>query len=130
MAKREPLLGHSAADLALDREDLVDPADRFDSERRFAKIGQYEELAPAVAPARRLGDRAGSTPGIVEIAKPGIPSRVSAFIDITRTALVRGGVVLADELATESRVCAADHHLMRRGPDQAAWADTVCTSSS
>jgi hypothetical protein len=52
-------------------EDLVDPADRFDSERRFAKIGQYEELAPAVAPAGRLSDRAGSAPGIVEITKPG-----------------------------------------------------------
>jgi len=72
LTAREPLLGLSAVDLALDREDLVDPADRFDSERRFAKIGQYEELAPAVAPAGRLSDRAGSAPGIVEITKPGI----------------------------------------------------------
>ena len=65
LADREPLLGHSAVDLTLDREDLVDPADRFDSERRFAKIGQYEEFAPTVAPAGRLGDGAGSAPGIV-----------------------------------------------------------------
>ena len=62
LADREPLLGHSAVDLTLDREDLVDPADRFDSERRFAKIGQDEEFAPTVAPAGRLGDRAGSAP--------------------------------------------------------------------
>jgi len=72
---RQPLLGH-AVDLTLDCKDLADPADRFDSKRRFAKIGQYEELP--VAAASRLGDRVVSAPGIVEIAKPGISIRLRA----------------------------------------------------
>jgi len=70
-ADREPLLGGDTVDLALDREDFVNAAHRFDSQRRFAEIG-HEEFAPAMAPAGRLGDRAGPAPGIVEIAKPGI----------------------------------------------------------
>jgi hypothetical protein len=72
LADREPLLGSDTVDLALDREDLVDAAHRFDGQRRFAEIGQYEEFASAMAPAGRLGDRAGPARGIVEIAKAGI----------------------------------------------------------
>jgi len=71
-AEREPLRGGDAVDLALDREDLVNAAHGFDGQRRFAEIGQHEEFAPAMAPARRLGDRAGPAPGIIEIAKAGI----------------------------------------------------------
>ena len=72
LAGREPPLGRSGVDFAFDREDLVNTAHRFDSQRRFAEIGQHEEFAPAMAPAGRLGDRAGPAPGIVEIAKTGI----------------------------------------------------------
>jgi hypothetical protein len=43
-AGRKPLLGRQTIDFALDREDFIDPADRFDGERRFAEIGQYEEF--------------------------------------------------------------------------------------
>jgi len=72
LAEHEPLLGGDTVDLALDREDLVNAAHRFDSQRRFAEIGEHEEFAPATAPAGRPGDRAGPAPGIVEIAKAGI----------------------------------------------------------
>src|SRR5689334_11273023 len=41
-------------------------------QRRLSEVGQLEELAPAMAPARRLGDRPWLAPAIVEIAEPGI----------------------------------------------------------
>ena len=58
--------------MALDREDLVNAAHRFDGEGRFTEIGQHEEFAPAMAPVGRLGDRAGTAPGLLEIAKSGM----------------------------------------------------------
>jgi hypothetical protein len=70
LADRKPLL--ETIDLALDREDRVDAADRFNGEWRFAQIGQLEEVAPTMAPACRLGDRARFALGVIEIAKPGI----------------------------------------------------------
>ena len=72
LARRQPVAGRHAVDLALDGEDRVDPPDRLDRQRRLAQIGQLEELAPAMAPARRLGDRPRLAPAVVEIAEPGI----------------------------------------------------------
>src|SRR5246127_1983563 len=68
LADRKPLL--ETIDLALDREDRGDAADRFNGEWRFAQIGQLEEVAPTMAPACRLGDRARFALGVIEIAKP------------------------------------------------------------
>jgi hypothetical protein len=67
-----PLLGRGAVDLALDGEDLVDAANRLDRQWRLPQIGQHKELAPAVRPARRFGDPAGSSLGVVEIIEAGI----------------------------------------------------------
>ena len=66
------MLGCGAIDLALDGEDRVDAAHRFDGQWRFAEIGEFEEFATAVAPAGSLGDWAGFALGVVEIAKAGI----------------------------------------------------------
>jgi hypothetical protein len=57
--------------LALNREDRVDAAHRFDGQGRFAEIGELEEFATAVAPAGSLGDWAGSALRAIEIAKAG-----------------------------------------------------------
>src|SRR5512143_1657017 len=62
----------AAVDLALDGEDCIDTLDRLNRQRRLAQIGQLEEVAPSVAPARRLGDRPRLAPAVVEIAEPGI----------------------------------------------------------
>jgi hypothetical protein len=58
--------------LALDSKDLVDVANRLDRQRRLPEIGQLEEVTPAMAPTRRLSDRAGFAFAVVEFAKPGI----------------------------------------------------------
>ena len=65
-AHREALGGRAAVDLALDVEDRVDALDRLERQRRDdgelaarlgGDIGQHEELAPTMRPARGLGDR-------------------------------------------------------------------------
>ena len=66
------MLGCGAIDLALNREDRVDVADRFDGEWRLAQIRQLKEFATAVAPARGLNDRARLALCVIEITKPGI----------------------------------------------------------
>jgi hypothetical protein len=69
---QQALGGRHAVDLALDGEEFIDPTDGFDGQRRPPEIGQLEELAPPMAPARRLGDRPGLAPAVVEVAEPGI----------------------------------------------------------
>ena len=69
---RQTVTGRHAIDRALDGEEFIDPTDGFDGQRRLSEIAQLEELAPAMAPARRLGDRPGLAPAVVEIAEPGI----------------------------------------------------------
>ena len=61
-ADREPLRGD---DTLISRSIARTSSMRLalDSERRFAEIGQHEEFAPAMAPARRLCDRAGPARG-------------------------------------------------------------------
>jgi hypothetical protein len=72
LARRDTRGRRAAIDLALDGEDRIDAPDRLARQRRHAQIGQLEELAPPMAPARRLGDRSGLASGVVEIAEPGI----------------------------------------------------------
>jgi len=69
---RQPVAGRLAIDLALYGEDRVDAPNRFDRQRRLAQVGLLKEVAPAVAPACRLGNRAEFAFAVVEIAKPGI----------------------------------------------------------
>jgi hypothetical protein len=54
------------------REDRVDPPHRLGGERGTGDLGQLEQLASAMGPARCLGDRAGHAPRRVEFAEPGI----------------------------------------------------------
>src|SRR5258707_4587962 len=42
------------------------------NQQHLPQIGQHKDLAPAVGPARRLGDPAGSALGVVEIIEAGI----------------------------------------------------------
>jgi len=72
LARCHALGRRSAVDLALDGEDCVDTPDRLDRQRRLAQIGHLEEVAPSMAPARRLGNRPRLAPAVVEIAEPGI----------------------------------------------------------
>jgi hypothetical protein len=100
LADRKPLLGCKTIDLALDREDRVDVADRFSGEWRFAQISQLEEFAPTVAPACRLGDRARFALGVIEIAKPGI--------SIGRSFPAPRAVIPADRSASRSAYVAPE----------------------
>jgi hypothetical protein len=68
----DSVLGSGAIDFALDREDLIDVAHRFDCERRLAEIGQLEKFAPAMAPTCRPGDWTGPPSSLAEIAEPGV----------------------------------------------------------
>jgi len=75
-----PLPGGQAVDVAFDRKDLIDPAHHLDGQRRprfrrgqaLGNIGEHEQLAPPMSPARRLKDRAGFACRMVEIIEPGI----------------------------------------------------------
>jgi hypothetical protein len=53
-----PALGRRTIDLAFDREALVNAVHRLGRQRRSPQIGQLEELAPVVAPARGFDDTA------------------------------------------------------------------------
>ena len=68
----QPVAGREAVDRALDREELVEAPDRRDRQWCLAQIGQLEELAPAMAPTRRLGDRPGFAFAAIQFAEPGI----------------------------------------------------------
>jgi hypothetical protein len=70
-AQRQALIFGDAIEGALDIEDGVDPAHGFEGQRRLGNVRQHEELAPGVAPARRLGDRPGVAAQIVELVEPG-----------------------------------------------------------
>jgi len=76
LARRQAVAGRVSVDVALDGEDRIDAAHRLQRHRSpnalGAGIGDDEELAPAVAPARRLGDRSRPPSAIVEVAEPGI----------------------------------------------------------
>jgi hypothetical protein len=65
-----------AVDVALDVEDRIDPTHRFDRERRLGKIGEDEQLAPFMRPARGLGDRPRFTRRVIELVEPGISIRL------------------------------------------------------
>ena len=52
------MIGWLTADFALDGEQLVDAAHRFDGERCLLQLRQFKELPAAVGPADRFADRA------------------------------------------------------------------------
>lgn len=62
----EALLGRQAVDVALGGEDLIDPSHRLDRQWRFPQLSQFEELAPPVRPAARLGHRPRSARDLVK----------------------------------------------------------------
>src|SRR6516225_2762158 len=72
-AHRKTLLRRQSVDLALDREDRIDPAHGREGERRrpfaargrLGDIGQDKELPPSMAPAGGLGDWGGTSLRIV-----------------------------------------------------------------
>jgi hypothetical protein len=72
LPRRQAVRGRQAIDPTLDGEEFVDAPDGRDRQRRLPQIGQLKELAPAVAPARRLGDRPRLAPAVVELGEPGI----------------------------------------------------------
>jgi hypothetical protein len=87
LAQHQALFDGQPVEGALDVEDGVDPADRFERQRCLGDVGQDENPAPGVAPARRLGDRprfAGWSVEVVEpririgLKDPAIPGEVSA----------------------------------------------------
>ena len=72
LAGSAPVTSGDPVEFTLDREDRVDAPHGFDRQRRFAGVGEDEEIATAMAPAQRLGDRPRPSLGIVELAEPGI----------------------------------------------------------
>jgi hypothetical protein len=64
-------LGCKPVDLALDGEQNIDAPDRLGRDRRLAEPREIKELAPAMGPARGLGDRASLAIGLVELAEAG-----------------------------------------------------------
>ena len=67
-----PLFRRQAVDLALDVEDRVDPAHRFDGQRRLRDIGEHEQFASSMCPTRGFGNRARLARGMIKIIEAGI----------------------------------------------------------
>ena len=60
-----PLFVRQTIEGALETEDCIDASHRLDRQRRFRQLSQLEEVAPAVCPTQRLGQRGRlSSPGI------------------------------------------------------------------
>ena len=94
----QAVAGQETVDRAIDGEQRIDAAGHLDRQRRL-QIGQLEEVAPAMAPARRLGDWARFAFAVVELAEPSISIGL-------KNASVTGempGRMLADAIARESR---------------------------
>src|SRR6476469_2690220 len=104
---RQALLGRLAVDLALDREQLVDPPYRLGRDRRLAERGQLEQLSPGMGPAGCLEDRTWLASWLVEPVEPGIGVRL-------QDALKAGQVPLGMLAAAVGRVEA--RHRRRVGP--------------
>ena len=64
-----PLRGRQTVDLTLDIKDCIDPPHRLDRQRRFGNIGKLEQMASAVAPACRFGDRGRLAANRIEIVE-------------------------------------------------------------
>jgi hypothetical protein len=75
--RRHTLFRRPAVDLALNVEERVYPSDRLQGDRRDRRsvlaapraggdVGEFEELAPPVAPTQRLNNRSGPAIGLVE----------------------------------------------------------------
>jgi hypothetical protein len=63
---RAPHLGRLAVDFALDGEQLIDAAHDLDGDRRLGELGEVEEVAPPMGPARGFDDRRGLAALFVE----------------------------------------------------------------
>ena len=59
-------------DGTLSAEDGSDPTQGLGGDRRFANLGQFDQLAPSVGPAPGLGNRNRLLPGEIEIAEPDV----------------------------------------------------------
>jgi len=76
LSYREPLFRGQAVDFAFDIEDRVDPADRFDRQWRLRHIGEHEQFAPSMRPARRFGNRTGFAGLVIQIIEAGVRVRL------------------------------------------------------
>ena len=56
LAPPDPCFDRRAVDRALEREQRIDAPDRLERDRRAPELGQLEQLAPRVGPARRLDE--------------------------------------------------------------------------
>jgi hypothetical protein len=77
--RRDPDLPHGvpffrgqAVDLAFDVEDRIDPAHRFDRQRRLRDICQYEQFASSMCPTGGFGNRARLARRMIKIIEAGI----------------------------------------------------------
>ncbi|KAF2174632.1 hypothetical protein K469DRAFT_686407 [Zopfia rhizophila CBS 207.26] len=70
------LFGRQPVDGTLGIKDRVDPPHRLGREWCASDLGELEQFAPAMGPARCLGDRAGLASCFVEIVEPGISVRL------------------------------------------------------
>ena len=83
-AHGKPLSCGEAVDLPLDGEDRIHALHRLERERgddgqpcrALAAIGEHEELASGMRPARRLNQRSWPSLGRIEPAEPGIGVRL------------------------------------------------------
>jgi hypothetical protein len=76
LSDRQALLGRLAVDLALDREQLIDPPYRLGRDRRLADRRELEQFASRVGPARCLEDRPRLPLRLVEPVEPGVGVRL------------------------------------------------------
>jgi hypothetical protein len=107
LSRRQAIRGQQTVDPTLDGKDRVDVLNRRGRQRRFAQIGQLEEVAPAMAPAGRLGDRAGFAFAVVELAEPGISIGLQ---DAGIASEMPGGMLAAAIVRVE------EHRRRRAGP--------------
>ena len=84
LAHGEPLGGRAAVDVALDGKDAVDALHSLERQRRDddtlagfslqlgGDIGEFKEVAPRVRPARRMGDGALRSAGVIKRVVAGV----------------------------------------------------------
>jgi hypothetical protein len=76
LSYRVSLRCRQPVDLALDIEDRINPAHRLDRQGRLCHIGEHEQFASPMRPARRFGNRTGLTGLVIQIVESGIRVRL------------------------------------------------------
>jgi hypothetical protein len=76
LSDRQALLGREPVDLALDREQLVDPPHRLGRDRRLRDRGDLVQLPPGVRPTGGLEDRPRLALRLVQPVEPGVGVRL------------------------------------------------------